>query len=886
MKQILIKKTTLVAFFVLINFYSFSQVNDLQFAFLKTELVKKGITETEADIALKESGIDVSKLSSEELIAQKDQISAVLDGVVEKKKRIVQPLADTIQKNNLDSLPVQSAAKKTFEKVEPQEAVSENKIYDAIYGQHLFKDRTFELVKTTDGSSAPETYVLGAGDQLRITIFGISQADILLTINESGFVAPSGMAQIYLKGITLKDARKIVRNRFSTTYRFQSDEFAVTLQQARMLNVNVFGETKTGGSFQLSALNSALNAIVAAGGPTELGSLRSIELIRGEIRKKIDIYSFLTNPSMRFQYDLQHNDILFIPIAQKIVRIEGAIKRPMRYELMGKEGLKEALAFAGGVNYNTSVELVQIERNNGEKVALLEYKLADVLSGVLKVELLDGDLIRLKTVNKPLDRFVEINGAIFYPGKYEWKENMLLNQLIDKAQLTPQAFDGIYVIDRTLIDESNQVIKLSKSEAATFILEKKDKVTIYDRALYTDQLEIEVSGAVRLPFKKILPLGNQLTLKDAFEMAGGLKVTASEIAYIFRKNLLLQGKTEYIPVNPNNPGTVILKPGDQIMVYDKSIFLDKSSISLEGSVNNPISIPFSDNLTLRDLFLMAGGKKQSADLNRVDVFRLKYDQKSGSGFEKISVQVDTLYNVINTNLTFGLMPYDHIVIRDLTLYAKDNSVQVNGEVRFPGNYQMPSTVYRLSDLIKNAGGLNVLANHDYGKLYRSENQMGPIGINLKKALRRKKSSKFNPILLKGDLVTIYKNENTFSIRMVGTNYPDLKNDAKEIKHFVYQGKRSAKWYIKNFAGGFNEKANKNSLTVSYQNGQVESTSHFLGIFRNYPSLKNGGTINIELNPEKLKGEKKEVDFDAVFTRSFQALSSLLTITLLINQIGK
>jgi protein involved in polysaccharide export with SLBB domain len=984
MKQFLTKKLPVLTLLVFMNFYTNAQVTNAQLALIKTELSKKGLTEAEATAGLLENGIDINALSTEELIAKQEQITSVLDKMAASKNKAVEVNApETSEKvittENKTDQPIIIEKETIIEEkiIEVQKPVEVPVVVNApntIYGHHLFTDRTFELVGTTDGSTAPETYVLGAGDQLRVTIFGISQADILLTINESGFVAPSGMGQIYVKGLSLKEARKVIRNRFSTTYRFQSDEFAVTLQQARMLTVNVFGESKKGGSFQLSALNSALNAIVAAGGPTELGSIRMIELIRGETKKKIDIYAFLSNPSMRFQYDLQHNDILFIPVAQKIVRIEGAVKRPMNYELIGKEGLKEALTFAGGVNYNTSVELVQIERHNGEKVALLEYKLADVLSGVLKIELLDGDLIRLKTVNKPLDRFVEINGAVFYPGRYEWKENMLLTQLLEKAQVTPQAFDGLYVLEKTLLDGTSKLLKLSKTEMAAYVLDKKDKVTIYDKALYTDQQEIEVSGSVRLPFKKMLTFGDNITVINALELAGGLKATATEIAYILRKNALQQGKTEFIPLNAKNPGAILLKAGDHLrvfdkdeylnlaqievsgavrapfkkelafgdtlslvnaiefaqgllpttadiayvkrknlfvpndyeyfkvnlkqpanfvlqagdilMVYDKSIYSYESTVSIAGSVNNPTAMPFSDQLTLPDLFLMAGGKKESADLNRVDVFRLKYTKNRGSGFEKITLSLDTLYNVLTKKSTFELLPYDQVVIRDKVLYSKNNSVQVNGEVRFPGNYQMPASVYRLSDLIKDAGGLNVLANHDFGKLYRSENQVGPIGINLKKALRRKKSSKFNPILLKGDLVTIYKNENTFSIRMLGTNYPEINNEGKGIKHFVYQGKRSAKWYIKNFAGGFDEKANKNSVTVSYQNGQVASTSHFLGMFRNYPSLKNGGTINIELTPEKVKGEKKEVDFDAIFTRSFQAMSSLLTITLLINQLSK
>jgi protein involved in polysaccharide export with SLBB domain len=293
------------------------------------------------------------------------------------------------------------------------------------------------------------------------------------------------MAQIYLKGLTLKEARKVVRNRFSVAYRFQSDEFAVTLQQARMLSVNIFGETQKSGSVQLSALNTALNALAAVGGPTDLGSVRAIELIRGETRKKIDLYAFLNNPGAQFQFDLQHNDILFVPVVQKLITLEGGVKRPMRYELMGKEGIKELIAFAGGLNYNTYAEYVQVERYSGAEPTLLEYRLADILSGKLKIELQDGDIVRVRTNNKSLELFTEVLGAVYYPGTYELTPNLTLGALLQKAQLKNQASKDVYFIERTLLDGTQRIIKVDSAAAAGFVLEKKDKINVFDLSVYT-----------------------------------------------------------------------------------------------------------------------------------------------------------------------------------------------------------------------------------------------------------------------------------------------------------------------------------------------------------------------------------------------------------------
>jgi len=962
---------------------AFAQLPADQGFLIKAELDKRGLTEAEAQTALAAKGIDVQKIAPEELLAKKADITAILDELAASKVKQVEVKQDAQMKEapaaEQKDLPTQekpvplASAPDSNVVIKKDSAVVLPKIA-GIYGHQIFSDKKLEPIKTTDGATAPETYVLGAGDQIRITIFGISQADLLQTINEAGFITPAGMAQIYLKGLTLKEARKLVRNRFSVAYRFQADEFAVTLQQARMLSVNIFGETVKSGSVQLSALNTALNALAAVGGPTELGSVRAIELIRGETRKKIDLYAFLNNPSAQFQFDLQHNDILFVPVVQKLIILEGGVKRPMRYELVGKEGIKELIAFAGGLNYNTYAEYVQVERNGGTEPMLLEYKLSDIMSGKLKIELQDGDVVRVRTNTKTLEQYAEILGAVFYPGTYELTTGLTLGGLLSKAQLKPQASTDIYFVERTLLDGTQRILKVDSAAAATFVLDKKDKISVFDLSVYTDQQQLEVSGAVRMPFKKLLALQDAVSVADALALAGGLKATATDTAYILRQNLTKPGHLEYIAVVPSKDGSTILKAGDHLrvfdrqeylnaakievsgavrepferevafgdelqvadalalgrgllptasdiayvrrrdwyspdtyqyfkvnlkdtsatlalragdhlMIYDKSVYSVASNINVGGSVQKPQSMPYSPDLKLKDVLLMAGGKKPSADLNRVEIFRLNYSNKRGSGYERIVLKLDTNYNILGRNADFTLLPFDQILVRDLLLYNTTKQVEVAGEVKYPGTYPMPAKIYRLSDLIAEAGGLNALASKELAVIYRSANNVGPIGVDLKKALRHKRSSKRNPVLMSGDVVSILPYQNTFAIRLEGTQYPQIDTVKVERMQFVYQGKKSARWYIREYAGGFAPDADKRSVAVAYPSGQVDGTKRTLGMCNDYPSVLNGGEIVItKKSEEKTKEEKKEVDFDAIFTRSFQAISSLLTITLLVKQL--
>ncbi len=867
-----LKSFFLILFLFLLNNTVWSQSASQAFL-IKTELDKRGLSEAEADAGLISKGLDVKKMSPEEVLSKQAEILGVLDALSAAKKlneeaKVEEAILvlDTILISKETSSPNTIASPATI----------------PIYGHQLFGGGGLPVQAITDGASAPDTYVLGAGDQLRITIFGISQADLLLTINEAGFVNPAGLAQIYLKGLMLREARKVVRNRFLVAYRFQSDEFAVTLQKTRMLNVNIFGEVPKAGSVQLSALNTALNALMVAGGVSEIGSVRHIELMRGDVRKKIDLYAFLNNPSMQFQYDLQHNDILYVPLAQKVVNLEGAVKRPMRYELAGKESLKELLDFAGGVLFNANIELIQVERKTGAQPILTEYRLSEVLSGKVLVELMDGDLIRLRSSTVPLEQFTSIEGAVYYPGSYAWQEGQKLSDVLNKAQLKPQTSTELYFVERTLTDGTKKLFKVGGNEAELFSLFAKDRILVYDQADFANQLPFEVSGAVRVPFKKTLAYTDQILLSDALALAQGTLPTTADWAYVRRTNLFEPNSFSYFRVNLKENLNFSLGAGDILMIYDKDIYTQAANISISGAVRKSLSTPFSPQLTIADLINMAARITEKANLARVDLFRLRYNNKKGSGFELIRLSLDSNFNVVGSP-GFQLLPFDQIVVRELFQFDINKQVSIQGEVVFPGSYALPIGKYRLSDLILDAGGLNEFANTNSSTLFRTIGNTMSIGINLKRAMNRKYSKKYNPILFSGDLLTINKETNIFSIRKVGTNYPVLDNAENSNVNFVYNGKHSAKWYLRKYAGGIQENASRESIVVAYPNGEVIGTKKTFFI-NNTPTVRSGGQIIVNYKTEKEKVKKKEVNYDAVFTRSFQAISSLLTLLLLLNQL--
>lgn len=715
-----------------------------------------------------------------------------------------------------------------------------------IYGHSVFTDQTLDVYRTSDGAMAPETYILGSGDEIRITIFGASQTDLQMRINNEGYIQPDGMSKIFLQGLSIAQARNLLVNRLSTFFTFRDDQLTLTVATARTVLVNIFGETKVTGGFSVSALNSALNAISAAGGVTEIGSVRAIQLIRGKQTRTIDLYAFMSNPSYQFQLDVQQNDIIFVPVAQNLVLAEGAVKRPMYYEMLPGESLTDLFRYAGGVNVDVYPDFVQIQRFTGDEIALLEYNLAEVLLGKLKITLQNGDVVRVRSIGKPIEKFVEVAGSVYYPGRYDLGKSPTLSAVLNSAQPNKQARQDLVIVERVRPDETVEVLTLAwaalKGEGKDFNLQPRDRITIPGLANYRDLGTIAVSGDVRSPFSKTMALGDRLTVKQAIELAGGLKTTAYPVAYIFRKNQLNPVEMKYIRVDLGKGDETLLQPGDRLNVYDNTLFTNAGEVKIFGAVKRPHGLTYDSSLTLTDLLATAGGFSAGAAFDRVEVYRTVLSADAPTRIDLITVAVDSNYRVV-TPAGFALQPYDQVAVRTIPAYYLGRQVELNGAVMRPGPYVLGPGNVHLSDVIEMAGGLLESADATGSRLFRTTNKTGNIAMDARKAVRRSGNLRFDPILADGDVININRMENTVSIRNKSTGLESVNGD-EGVSTLVYQGKKSARWYIMHYAGGFAPGADKNSVTVVLKNGQVKGTGRTIFGIRKYPKVTTGGMIQV------------------------------------------
>jgi protein involved in polysaccharide export with SLBB domain len=665
------------------------------------ELQKRGLNETEVRTRLLEEGIDVDNIPPNEYAYYRSRVTNILDKMQAEKAAATSATPTGVADTTTAPTYEEAFTSNIFPQTTPGEAAAEEALEESnisrtdsniIYGHNLFTDNAMGVFRTTDGAQAPDTYVLGEGDEVHISIFGSSQTEIHQRIGADGSIQPAGSTKIFLKGLTLDKAREAIRSRLASHYSFRQDQIAVTITTARTISVSIYGEVGVQGGFTISALNTAFNALAAAGGPTPIGSVRNIQLMRSGKTNKLDLYTYMTNPDPKVQYDLQNNDVMFIPVAQKIVQVNGAVNRPMKYELIEGETLVDLLRYAGGLKYNVYPDFVQIERYiDGEK-KYLEYDLNNVLSGTQKIDMQNGDIVLIRTANIPMENFVAINGDVYYGGSYDLEKNGSLLTLIENAKPTFTAKTDYVFVERTRPDETVEVLTVpfpGVNGNPDFTLQARDVVRVMQQSTYRDIDTIAVSGEVRVPFLRQFGLNDRMTISQAIEYAGGLKPNVFPVAYIFRKDLTNPDKMEYLRVSLETDGEMLLQPGDRLNVYDNSTYTNIGEIRINGAVKNPFGTAFDPSLTLHDLIAMAGGFEIGAAYDRVEIFRVNISNTQEVIYDLITLAVDENYNIKGED--FQLQPYDNIVVRMTPNFSTGRMVEVNGRVKYPGVYLLEDT---------------------------------------------------------------------------------------------------------------------------------------------------------------------------------------------------
>jgi protein involved in polysaccharide export with SLBB domain len=889
----------------------------------RQEIQKRGLDEQEVRQRLLARGIDIDNMNVEQLQAAQPQIEAVIQELEAEKmskptssaSRDTSPTAtndqQALEKIATDFGPeeAQDIREKIDQGATVQETISEELQEKAkendldpptrIYGQEIFRNKTLEIYRASRDIKPPNSYILGAGDVINISIFGTSQADLQFEIDPDGFIRPSNMPRVYLKGVNYGQAKELLRQRFRQAYRFRPEQFAVSINAARTMTINIFGEVENQGSFTLSAINTAFNALVAAGGPTDIGSVRNIRLMRGGEERYLDVYAFMQDPALQYEFYLEDNDILFVPIAERVVSIQGAVNRPLRYELIEGEELMSLINFAGGLQANAYTDLIQIRRFTDNEELLIDVSLQELLDNKEDFLLRNGDQVLIKRIPEAAENRVSISGAVQLPGDYALIEGLRVSDLLRRGVLQEEAKLDVAFLFRRQLDNSLELVQLNleailnnPGQGQDLLLRKRDRLLVFTQERYVDTYEVSISGAVRKPMQQ--EYEPALRISDLLYLAGGLSPQATDFAYLLRKDPAQPNDVEYIRIDlsailadSTSVENRLLQPLDELRVLNRNTYVDQATVRVSGAVRNPGEFPYDSTLSIENALTLAGGLELQAASNRIDIFRLQIDenQPTRTLMETITINKDGLLSG-DAGTNFALAPFDQIVVRAVPEFEFQQSVQLEGEVLYPGTYALLNDNERLSDLIERAGGLTPEAYLQGAVLNRSENGIGIVVIELDKALSQT-GSRADLVLKQGDVLTIPKPQEVVSIRVLGTEANELYS-SELIQNgrinIAYQGNKSAKWYIKNYASGFDKRARRSSTSVEYPSGRIDGTDNFLFV-KNYPTVKPGSEIRLVLKEPKAEREDREpVDWGKVASDVLTSATAALTFILLIQRI--
>jgi polysaccharide biosynthesis/export protein len=482
-----------------------------------------------------------------------------------------------------------------------------------IYGQSYFREGDIKIFNRSTDAKAPSNYIIGIGDEFGVSVFGYSYYNEVLKVDARGAINPNNMGPIFIKGLAFDKAKSLIRSKMGQYFDLGNNKVEISLVYARNITVNIVGEVMKPGSYNFPAINSAFNALILAGGPTDIGTLRNIQVKRnGKLLKTLDVYAFLNDANAGQDFFLEENDYIIVGSSQKIVKLSGAVKRNASFELLPNENLADVIAYSGGLLANAYANALQVRRIENKEIKLMDVNFDSLQKINIDFTLKNGDEILVRSsVNEVLNK-VAIQGAINFPGEYHFNKASTIQSLVQIAgglKNTSQS-DWAYVI-RTQADLSKAFIKVNLKEAlsgnaiANMPLQPLDELVIYNKADYLDSTTIEVFGAVRNAGVQAFTKG--ITLGDAIKNAGGLTLSASNsrielsrLSYfspnykngeeikVLVDTIRFDSKENYLTeVNAK----INLQPFDQIFIRNIPEFTNYGVIEITGEVKYPGKYP-------------------------------------------------------------------------------------------------------------------------------------------------------------------------------------------------------------------------------------------------------------------------------------------------------
>ena len=632
-----------------------------------------------------------------------------------------------------------------------------------VFGRNIFNTRNLTFEPSVN-IATPLNYRLGPGDEVIIDIWGASQNTIRQQISPDGTINIQKIGPVNLNGLTIAEANDYLKKTLNKIYNGLNNtndptsDIRLTLGSIRTIQINVMGEVVQPGTYSLSSFATVFHALYRAGGVSDIGSLRNVQLVRnGKNIATIDVYQFIMKGNIQDDIRLQEGDVVIVPAYDVLVKIDGKVKRPMRFEMKKDESLSTLISYAGGFEADAYTRSLRVVRQNGQEYEVNTVK--DLDYSVYKMR--NGDVVTAEAILNRFTNKLEIRGAVYRPGIYQLNGKLnTVRELVNEAQgLTGDAFLNRAVLYRQREDLTTEVIPVDikaimDGTSQNIILAKNDILYIPSIHDLEDRGDVVIHGEVAKPDS--YPYADNMTLEDLIIQAGGLREAASVVRVDVSRRI-------------KNPRSTV--DNDTIgQIYTFSL---KEGFVVDGTPGFVLQ-PYDEVYVRRSPGYQA---QQNVVVEGEILFGGSYAMTS---------REERLSDLINK--AGGTTNYAYLRGAKLTRVATEGEKKRMGDVirlmsRQLGEAMMDSLGVRVEDHFT-------------------------VGIDLEKALANPGSTA-DIVLREGDVISIPKNNNTVTI-----------NGAVMVPNTVsYIAGKNIDYYL-NQAGGYSDNAKKSKKFIVYMNGQV------------------------------------------------------------------
>jgi protein involved in polysaccharide export with SLBB domain len=678
------------------------------------------------------------------------------------------------------------------------------------FGSDIFRADVVGMRNFPMDMPAGPDYVLGPGDSVTINTWGGVTQRLTRPVDREGRLALPDTGPVAVSGLTLVQAQRVVQGVLAPQYHDAHVDLSVT--RLHTVRVYVVGDVQRPGAYDISSLSTPLNALYAAGGPTSTGSLRIVKHYRGEqLISEMDLYDLLLRGVRKAIEHLEPGDTILVPPVGPLVAVSGMVRRPAVYELKGDIQLSEVIAMAGGVSVAAALGEVKVERIEAhERRVVLDTKLGPAsgpasqtatspVASLQPFAVQDGDRVTIAPILPYSDSAVYLQGHVYRPGRYAFKEGMKVTDLIHSYQeVLPEPSNHVEIIRLAPPDFRPQTIQVDLSGALagdeSITLQQFDTVWVFGR-YEIDPPKVRIYGDVLRPGE--YPMSGGMTAGDLVRTAGGFRRSAylqsADLAsYKVEKGEQVVTNQQTLKIGAAVSGDIAediaLKPGDTLTILQIPGWSDIGrSATIKGEVQFPGSYGINEGERLSTLIKRAGGFRESAFPSGAVLERVEVRQMEEKGRQELIRRIEASTSSVH--------------------FSPASTGQDQAAILQAVQQQQTQTLNRL----------------------RSEPAVGRLVITISGNIKDWEGTPADVFLRAGDVVTIPRKPN-FVLA-----YGQVYNPTA----ITYVPGKTADWYLAQ-AGGPTELALKKAIYVIRANGSVIS-SQGSGWFK-------GNVLSTKLHP--------------------------------------